>query len=235
MRRRDFVKAVGAAPAWPLTARAQQSALPAVGFLNAASTNMFAQFVPAFLVGLNETDYVEGRNVTIEYRWAGGQQYDRLSALATELVDRRVSVIATGSNTVAAKAAKAATTEIPIVFLTGADPVKEGLVASLASPGANVTGITTLNVELVPKRFEILHKLAPTSAVLGMLINPTNVPTVVEDDTRGAEQAAHALGLQIDVLNASTERELQSAFSTLVERRAGGLVITADAFFSGKA
>jgi putative tryptophan/tyrosine transport system substrate-binding protein len=235
MRRRDFLKGIiWSATGWSFAARAQQSTLPAVGFLNAASPNMFAQFVPAFRVGLNEMGYVEGRNVIIEYRWAGGQQYDRLPALAAELVDRRVSVIATGSNTVAAKAAKAATTTIPIVFLTGADPVKEGLVTSLPSPGANLTGITTLNVELGPKRFELLHELAPTSAVLGVLINPINHPTVVQDYTRDAEQAAHALGLQIDVLHASTERELESAFSTLVQRRAGGLVITADAFFSGK-
>jgi putative tryptophan/tyrosine transport system substrate-binding protein len=232
--RRELIAALGAAAAWPLVAGAQQSALPVVGFLNAASPDLFAQFVPGFRNGLNETGYVEGRNVIIEYRWAGGEQYDRLPALAAELVDRRVSVIATGSNIVAAKAAKAATATIPIVFLTGADPVKEGVVASLARPGANLTGITTLNVELGPKRFEVLHELAPTSARLGVLINPINSPAVVEADTRQADEAAHALGLQIDVLHASTEHELESAFSILLQRRAGGLVIAADAFFSGK-
>jgi putative tryptophan/tyrosine transport system substrate-binding protein len=230
MRRREFIAALAGA-AWPLPARAQPSATPVIGFLNAASPDLFAHVVGAFRSGLNETGYVEGWNVIIEYRWADGQ-YHRLPELAAELVDRRVSVIATGSNIVAAKAAKAATTTIPIVFLTGADPVKEGLVASLANPGANLTGITTLNVELGLKRFEMLHELAPTAARVGLLVNPINNPAVVATDAKKAEEAAYALGLQIDVLQASSERELESAFSTLVQRRAGGLVISADAFFS---
>jgi putative tryptophan/tyrosine transport system substrate-binding protein len=214
-------------------ARAQKVSLPVIGFLNAASPEPFAHVVRAFRVGLNEMGYVEDRNVAIEYRWAD-DQYDRLPALAEDLVRRRVSVIATGSNLVAAKAAKAATTTIPIVFLTGADPVKAGLVASLARPGGNLTGITTLNLELGLKLFEVLHELVPTTTVIGVLINPINDPAVVEESLRQAQAAARALGLQMHVLHASTEGDVDSAFSTLIQRRAGGLVITPDAFFSSR-
>ena len=166
MGRREFVALLGgAATAWPIAARAQPAAMPVVGFLNAASPNLFEHVVRAFRLGLNETGYVENRNVAIEYRWAE-DRYDRLPALAADLVRHRVSVIATGSNLVAAMAAKEATTTIPIVFLTGADPVKDKLVASLARPGGNLTGITTLNVELGPKRMEVLHELVPTATVM---------------------------------------------------------------------
>ena len=215
MRRREFTSLLcGAAVAWPLAARAQQK-LPVIGFLN-------------------ETGYVEDRDVTIEYRWADGQ-YDRLPALAADLVRRRVSVITTGSNINAAMAAKVATTTIPIVFLTGADPVKDGLVASLNRPGSNLTGVTTLNVEIAPKRLELLRELLPTTTVMAVLVNPINNPAIVEADLRQVRAAAHTLGLQmIHVLQASTERDLDSAFSTLIERRAGGLAISADTFFSGK-
>jgi putative ABC transport system substrate-binding protein len=208
--------------------------MPVVGFLNAASPDVSAHVVGAFRLGLNETGYVEDRNVAVEYRWAENH-YDRLPALAAELVDRRVSVIATGRNTLAALAAKAATTTIPIVFLMGGDPVKAGLVTSLNRPGGNVTGVTTLNVEITPKRLEVLRELLPTTSIMAVLINPLNNPAIVEAERRQAQEAANTLGLQmIHVLQASTERDLDDAFSTLIQRRAGGLVITADTFFSGK-
>jgi putative ABC transport system substrate-binding protein len=235
MRRRQFFTLLGGAVAsWPLAARAQQPAMPVVGFLNAASPNLFAHVVSAFHLGLNETGYVEGRSVAIEYRWAENQ-YDRLPALADDLVRRRVNVIATGSATLATLAAKAATTTIPIVFLTGADPVKEGFVDSLNRPGGNLTGVTTLNVEIAPKRLEMLHELLPTTTIMAVLVNPINYQGVVTSQLSDAQAAAHTLGLQtIHVLQASTEPDLNSAFSTLVQRRAGGLVISADTFFSSK-
>jgi putative ABC transport system substrate-binding protein len=234
MKRREFIKFLGGAVAWPLTARAQQPTLPAVGFLNAASPDQFAHVARAFRLGLNETGYVEDRTVAIEYRWADGQ-YDRLPALAADLVSRRVNVIATGSNIIAAIAAKAATTTIPIVFLTGGDPVKDGLVASLNRPGANLTGVTTLNVEIGPKRFEVLRELLPTATIMAVLINPNNHPAVVETQIRQAQALTHTLGLQmIHVLQATTERDLDSAFSTAIQRGASGLVINPDTFFSGQ-
>jgi putative ABC transport system substrate-binding protein len=234
MRRREFVSLLGGAVAWPFAARAQQPTLPAVGFLNAASPDQFAHVARAFRLGLNETGYVEDKTVAIEYRWAGGQ-YDRLPALATDLVGRRVNVIATGSNIIAAMAAKAATATIPIVFLTGGDPVKDGLVTSLNRPGANLTGVTTLNVEIGPKRFEVLRELLPTATTVAVLINPNNHPAVVEAQITQAQALAHPLGLQmIHVLKATTERDLDSAFSTAIQRGAGGLVIAPDTFFSGQ-
>jgi len=234
MRRRDFISLLGGAAAWPLAARAQQPAMPVIGFLNAASPDQFAHVLRAFHLGLSETGYVEGRNVAIEYRWAENQ-YDRLPELAAELVRRRVSVITTGSATLAALAAKAATTTIPIVFLTGADPVQFGLVASLNRPGGNLTGVTTLNTEMTPKRLQVLRELLPTTTIMAVLVNPTNAPATVETEVRQVQAAAHTLGLQmVHVLQASTERDLDSAFSTLIQRRAGGLVISADTFFSGK-
>ncbi len=235
MKRREFITLLGsAAAAWPLAALAQQPAMPVVGFLNAASPDLFAHVVRAFHLGLSETGYVEGRNVAIEYRWAENQ-YDRLPELAAELVRRRVSVITTGSSTLAALAAKAATTTLPIVFLMGSDPVQFGLVASLNRPGGNLTGITTLNLEMTPKRLQVLRELLPTTTIMAVLVNPTNAPATVETEVRQVQAAAHTLGLQmVHVLQASTEHELDSAFSTLIQRRAGGLVISADTFFSGK-
>ena len=234
MKRRAALATLGTIGAsLALGARAQQVSLPVIGFLNAASPERFAHVVRAFRLGLNEMGYVGDSNVGIEYRWAD-DQYDRLPALATDLVRRRVHVIATGSNLNAAKAARAATATIPIVFLIGADPVKAGLVVSLARPGANLTGITTLNLELGPKRLEVLHQLVPTATVLCVLINPINDPSFIEDNTRRAQAAARSLGLQIHVLQASRERDLNNAFSTLAQRRAGGLVITPDTFFSSR-
>ena len=234
MKRRTTLATFGAiGAALAIGARAQKGSLPIIGFLNAASAGRFAHVVRAFRGGLNETGYVADSNVAIEYRWAD-DQYDRLPALAADLARRQVSVIATGSSVVAAKAARAATTTIPIVFLVGANPVKAGLVASLARPGGNLTGITTLNAELVPKRLEVLHELIPTKTVIGVLINPINDPGFVEDNARQAQAAARSLGLQIHVLHASTEGDLDSAFSTLIQRRAGGLVIAPDTFFSSR-
>ena len=234
MRRRDFLGALGVAAAWPLASRAQQAGMPVIGFLNAASPDQFAHVVDAFRLGLNEMGFSENKNVAIEYRWAKGR-YDLLPTLAADLVDRRVSVFATGSASLAATAAKAASATIPIVFMLGADPVQLGLVASLNRPGGNVTGVTTLNVEIAPKRFEVLRELLPATTTVALLINPINMSSVVEGDVRQAQVVARTLGLKpIQVLQASTERDLDTVFSTLTQRGAGGLVIYADTFFSGK-
>jgi putative tryptophan/tyrosine transport system substrate-binding protein len=234
MRRREFFVVLGSAAALPLAARAQQPAMPVIGFLNAASPDQFVHVVDAFRLGLNEMGFFENRNVAIEYRWAKGR-YDLLPALAADLVDHRVSVFATGSASLAATAAKAANATIPIVFMMGADPVQLGLVASLSRPGGNVTGVTTLNVEIAPKRLEVLRELLPATTIVALLVNPINTSSVVEADLRQAQMVAQTLGLQsIEVLQASTERDLDTAFSTLIRRRIGGLVIYADTFFSAK-
>ena len=237
MRRREFIALLGgAAAAWPLAARAQQPAMPVIGFVSSySSSDAFAQrLLAAFHQGLKQAGYVENQNVAIEYRWAGSE-YERLTALATELAHRPVNVIATGSASLAVLAAKTATTTIPIVFLMGGDPVKLGLVASLNRPGGNLTGITTLNTEITPKRVEVLRELVPTTTIMAVLVNPTNNPANVEVEIRQAEAAANSLGLQtIHILQASTEPDLDAVFSTLIQQRAGGLVITADTLFSGK-
>ena len=236
MRRREFITLLGgAAAAWPVVARAQQPAMPVIGFLSSYSSDAFAQyFLPAFHQGLNLAGYVEGQNVAVEYRWAGNE-YERLTALAAELVRRRVSVIAAGSASLAGLAAKASTTTIPIVFLMGGNPVELGLVASLNRPGGNLTGITTLNTEITPKRVEVLRDLVPTTTIMAVLVNPTNNSVNVEVELRQAQAAANTLGLQtIHILQASTEPELDDIFSTLIQQRVGGLVITADTLFSGK-
>jgi len=236
MRRREFITLLGGAAAWPLAARAQQQAMPVIGFLSTySSSDAFAQhFLAAFHQGLKQAGYVEGQNVTVEYRWAGNE-YERLRALAVELVRRRVNVIATGSSSVGVLAAKTATTTIPIVFLMGGDPVRLGLVASLNRSDGNLTGVTTLNTELTPKRVEVLRELVPTTTIMAVLVNPTNNSVNVEVELRQAQAAANTLGLQtIHILQASTEPELDDIFSTLIQQRVGGVVITADTLFSGK-
>ena len=225
--RREFITLLGGVVAtWP--ARAKQLAMPVVGFLGSGSPAPYAHLVRAFRQGLSEAGYVEGGNVAIEYRWADDQN-DRLPALAADLASRQVSVIAAPGSTPAALAAKAASTTIPIVFFTGANPVQVGLVASLNRPGGNLTGVTSLNVEVGPKRLELLHELIPTATVVGLLVNPIN-PNA-ETLSRDVQAAALTLGQQIHVLRASTDRELETAFATLGDLRANGLVIGADGFF----
>jgi putative tryptophan/tyrosine transport system substrate-binding protein len=232
MRRREFITLLGGAAAWPLAARAQQSALPVVGFLHAGSPESSTHRVAAFRRGLNETGYFEGQNVAVEYRWAEGR-YDRFSELAAELVRRQVSVIVTPGNPVAANAAKAATSAIPIVFAVGGDPVKLGLVASLARPGGNVTGVNFFVTELTAKRLGLLRELLPTAARVAVLVNPANPPTA-ESTARDVQAAAGGIGLQIHILNASTIREIDAAYASLVRERADALLIAGDGFFNSR-
>jgi putative ABC transport system substrate-binding protein len=232
LKRREFITLLGgAAAAWPLAARAQQAAMPVIGFLNSASAGPYRQFVDAFRRGLTETGYVEGRNVAIEYRWAD-DQYDRLPAMVADLVHRQVTVIA-ATSTPAALAAKAATTTIPIVFEAGSDPIQLGLVNSLNRPGGNITGVTQLNWEVIPKRLELLHELLPTARVMVLLVNPTN-PVYAEMQSRAVLAAAHTLGLELRVLNASAEGDFDSVFANLVHLRAGGVVIGGSTLFTSR-
>jgi putative ABC transport system substrate-binding protein len=231
VRRRDFITLLGGAAAWPLAARAQQAAMPVVGMLSAEWPGQFTDRLRAFHEGLRETGYVDGRNLAIESRWAEGRN-DRLPALAAELVRRQVSVIVTAGSTPAALAASAATTTIPIVFYIGANPVEAGLVTSLSRPGGNVTGVVTLNVEVAPKRLELLHDLVPTATIIGALVNPTT--PYAEALTRDLRTAAHTLGVQLHVLHASSERDFDTVFTSLVQLRAGGLVIGTDALFNSR-
>ena len=230
MNRREIIAMLGGAAAWPVTARAQQMAMPVVGFLSARSAKTSGYLVEAFRKGLGETGYVEGQNVVIDYRYAEGQ-YDQVPMLAADLVRRQVAVIA-ASDLSGALAGKAATTTIPIVFTIGTDPIKSGLVASLSRPGSNITGVTNLNTELAPKRLELMHELVPTASNFGLLVNPTNLGT--KEYLREVETAAGTLGLQLHGLNASTDREIDAAFAILAQLRAGGLVIEADAFFTSR-
>jgi putative tryptophan/tyrosine transport system substrate-binding protein len=231
MRRREFITLIAGAAAWPLAARAQQPAMPVAGVLSAEWPNLFSDRLRAFHDGLRETGYVEDRNLAIEYRWAEGQN-DRLPALAAELVRRQVTVIVSTS-TPAVLAARTATTTIPIVFFVAADPVQLGLVTSLSRPGGNLTGVVTLNVEVAAKRLELLHELVPTATVVALLVNPTST-ALAETTTRDLEAAASTLGLELHVLHASSEREIDAAFATLVQLRAGALVIGADPLFTSR-
>jgi len=232
MRRRDFISLIGgSAMVWPLAARAQQPAMPVIGFLNATSPEGYARQLAAFLKGLGEIGYVDGHNVVIEYRWAEGRS-DRLPAMAADLVRRQVSVIA-ATTTPAALAAKAATKTIPIVFETASDPIKLGLVTSLSRPDGNVTGVTQLNLEIAPKRLELLHQLVPTATVLALLVNPAD-PTLAETESSDGLSAARTLGLELHVLNASTERDFDAVFANLIQLRVGGLVIGTDPFFTSQ-
>jgi len=232
MRRREFIRLIGSVAAiWPLAARAQQSAMPVVGFVNAASPKGYAPLLSAFLKGLSEAGFVDGHNVSIEYRWAEGR-VDQLPAMVADLVHRRVAVIA-ATGTPAALAVKAATTTIPTVFETAADPVRLGLVASLNQPGANVTGVTSLLMVVGSKRLELLHELVPTARVMALLVNPAN-PNVAEINSKELEAAARTLGLELHVLNASTEGDFDAVFTKLAQLRAGGLVISPDPFFTSQ-
>ena len=220
MKRREFITLLGgAAIIWPLVARAQQLALPMVGFINPASPQSYARPLSAFLKGLGETGYVDGHNVAIEYRWAEGRN-DRLPAMVADLVHRQVAVIA-ATSTSAALAAKAANTTIPIVFEMGDDPVRLGLVASLNQPGGNVTGVTQTNVEVAPKRLQLLHEVIPPARVMVLLVNPAD-PALAEMTTKEVQAAARTLGLELHVLNASTERDFDAVFAKLIQLRAGG-------------
>jgi putative ABC transport system substrate-binding protein len=224
IRRREFISILGgAAAAWPLVARAQQAAMPVVGFLHTTSLSHWAPYVAAFRRGMNEAGYIEGRNVTVEYRWAEGQT-DRLPGLAADLVHRRVAVIA--ANTPSALAAKAVTSSIPIVFNSGADPVKLGLVSSLNRPGSNVTGVMFLSHLLEAKRLGLIHELLSKTTMIAALVNP-KYPAAA-DQVRDMREAAHILGRQIHVQNASFESELATAFANIAQQRADALVVAAD-------
>jgi putative ABC transport system substrate-binding protein len=230
MKRRAFITLLGGAAAgWPLTARAQKSAVPVLGFLGSESRDSWAAQLRAFGEGLSEAGYVEGRNLAVEYRWADGR-YQQLPRLAAELVDLRVAAVV--ANGPAVLAAKTATTAIPIVFLTGADPVRDGLVASLHRPGGNLTGVTILNVELGPKRLELLREVTPKAKTIAILINPTN-PNA-EALSRDLQDAATTLGLRSQVVHASAESHFDKAFATITEMRADALMIGTDPFFIGR-
>jgi putative ABC transport system substrate-binding protein len=229
MKRREFITLLGgAAAAWPLAARAQQRALPVVGFVSARSLDGSARFAAAFSKGLGEIGYVEGQNVVVEYHWLGGQ-LDRLPSLMADLVHRRVAVIATGGDP-PTLAAKAATATIPIAFGIAGDPVGHGLIASLARPGGNATGINFLATEIVAKRLGLLRELVPKAARVVVLVNPSNVPST-ESTLRGIPEAARAIGVQIQVVNASTRGEIEAAFATIARERADALFVAPDGFF----
>jgi putative tryptophan/tyrosine transport system substrate-binding protein len=228
MRRREFITLLGSAAAWPLEARAQQSAMPVIGYLGTASAGSTRTDLAGFHQGLARAGFVEGRDVVIEYRWAEGR-YDRLPALATELVAQQVAVLIVTSNA-AGLAAKAATSTIPIVFAIGGDPVKFGFVASLNRPGGNLTGVVVLGEVLIKKRLELLHELVPNASVIAVLVNPSNPDT--ETRLRDVQVAAQAIGQEIHVLMASTAGEIETAFAAMAERHFGALLVQNDPFLS---
>jgi putative ABC transport system substrate-binding protein len=232
MRRREILALVGGAVALPrLAARAQQKAKPVIGYLNSNSLDQTAPLVAAFRAGLKEAGYVEGDNVAIEFRWAEGH-YDQLPALAADLVARKVDVIVATTGVPSIRAAKEATASIPIVFDAGADPVALGLVASLAHPGGNITGITFMSTGLTPKRLQLLSELIPQARVIGLLVNPQNPQT--EGIVRDAREAARAIGVELQILNAGTDAEIDAAFAALSQSRADGLIAGADPFFNAR-
>jgi putative tryptophan/tyrosine transport system substrate-binding protein len=228
MRRREFIGFLGGATTWPLAARAQQAAMPVIGFLGSPSLATMGSRVAEFREGLKEIGFVEGQNLAIEYRWANGQ-YDRLSTLAADLARQQVAVIAAMGGP-AAKAAKAATTTIPIVFAMANDPIQLGLVASLNRPGGNLTGVTNLNLEVGPKRLELLHEAIPKAGIVAVLVNPTNPNAATQ--SRDLQPAARTLGLEAHVLHASAESDFDETFATVIRLRAGGLVIDPDTLFN---
>jgi putative tryptophan/tyrosine transport system substrate-binding protein len=232
LRRREFITLLGGAVAWPLAARAQQQpAMPVIGFLNSGSPNPFAHLAHAFHQGLKEAGYIEGQNVTIEYRWAESR-YDQLPALAAELVSRHVTVIAATGGEASAVAAKAATTRIPIVFTAGGDPVKQGLVASLNQPGGNLTGIFFLTAAIESKRLGLLRELVPNAELIGALVNPNSPGAELE--LRDIPDAARAIGQQIVILKTANESEIGAAFATLAQQRIGALLVASDPFFTNQ-
>jgi putative ABC transport system substrate-binding protein len=231
MKRREFITVLGGAAAWPLAARAQQPAMPVVGFLNSQSAGPFSHMVAGFQRGLSEAGFVDGRNIAIEYRWAEGQ-YERLPTLANELIRRGIAVLVATGGEPAAFAAKAATTATPVVFLIGSDPVKLGLVASMNRPGANVTGMTLLTASLEAKRLGLLKELVPKARLVAALINPTYPPA--ENQRRDIQEAASGVGLRSTVVTAATEGDFQTAFATLVEQRTDALIVCADPFFNSR-
>jgi putative ABC transport system substrate-binding protein len=231
MKRRTFIAALGGAAAWPLAARAQQPAMPVVGFLGAPLAASYARYVAAIHQGLKEAGYIEGQNVRFEYRWAEGH-YDRLPALAADLVNRHVAVIVPIGGAPPTVAAKAATSIIPIAFNMLADPVELGLVASFDRPGGNVTGVAMMGVELEAKRLELLREAVPTAALIAVLMNPSNAHA--ENQTREVQRTARAIGQQILILSASTEGELEAVFTSVIKERAGALLVGADTFFTSE-
>jgi putative ABC transport system substrate-binding protein len=228
MKRREFVTLLGAAATWPLAARAQQPAMPVVGFLNSGSAAEWAHLVAAFTEGLNEAGYLEGKNVVVEYRWAQGEN-DRLPGLAADLVHRQAAVIAALAPPAVA-AAKAATTTIPIIFAVGSDPIDLGLVSSFRRPTSNLTGINIFAEALTPKRQELLHELVPHASLVAMLVNPTSPHT--QSELRHVEAAAGRLGQQVRIFNVRTDAEIDAAFTTIIDQRIGGLLLQPDQFFT---
>jgi putative ABC transport system substrate-binding protein len=233
MRRRDFIKGIGGlSVAWPLAARAQQQIVPVVGYVGGQTPDLWADRLRAFRQGLSESGYVEGQNVMIEYVWAEGQ-YDRFPALVAELIRRPVTVIAAPASTAAVLAAKLLTTTIPIVFLTAADPVEAGMVASLARPEGNVTGVAVLSKELEPKQLELLHEFVPNAKAMALLVNPRS-SVLADVQSRGLSEIAKKIGLQLQILQAATERDFDDVFVNIAKLQIGGLVIGAENLFTSR-